>query len=325
MANPEKSNLRVSAVIPAYNAVSHIVRSIDSILNQSCPADEIIVVDDGSTDGTAEIVKGYGDKVRYVYQENAGASVARNTGIKNATCDWIAFLDGDDEWHSDYLECQVDLIERNPEIVWTTANFYECSCGGEHKQQLHDKGAGSEFLNGKDVYDDYFDAYIIGAAGWTGTMMIKRDALEEAGLFTPGLPMGNDVDMWYRIAYRWPRIGYNTKPLAVYHSDVTESITKKQRDPNLLCNLIARHLEISKAESAYDRFKPCAVHMVKYWNYQYIFDDRASNVLGITKRFSGILKLHYRIIIRLLTIFPAMTMAGKPLIDKASWRLGLRR
>ena len=87
----------VSVVIPAYNLGSLVARAIESVLSQSRLADEIIVVDDGSSDDTAEHIKKYGDKVKYIYQENAGLAAARNTGIQAAKSDWIAFLDGDDE------------------------------------------------------------------------------------------------------------------------------------------------------------------------------------------------------------------------------------
>ena len=89
-------SITVSVVIPAYNSGAYISRTVESVLGQSRPADEIIVVDDGSTDKTGEIVQTYGGKVRYIRQENAGASAASNTGIENATCPWIALLDGDD-------------------------------------------------------------------------------------------------------------------------------------------------------------------------------------------------------------------------------------
>ncbi|HOM77565.1 MAG TPA: glycosyltransferase family A protein, partial [Anaerohalosphaeraceae bacterium] len=88
----------ISVVIPAYNCQAYIRRAIDSVLGQSRPADEIIVVDDGSTDGTAEAVRTYGAKVILIQQENAGVSAARNAGIRAASGDWIAFLDADDEW-----------------------------------------------------------------------------------------------------------------------------------------------------------------------------------------------------------------------------------
>ncbi|MHC5190567.1 MAG: glycosyltransferase family 2 protein, partial [Planctomycetota bacterium] len=84
--------MKISVVIPAYNAEKHIARAIDSVLAQTRPADEIIVVDDGSTDATAEVVRSYGEKVIFIQQENAGVSVARNAGIEAASGDWIAFL-----------------------------------------------------------------------------------------------------------------------------------------------------------------------------------------------------------------------------------------
>ena len=86
----------VSVIIPAYNASKHIARAINSVLAQTCQPDRIIVVDDGSTDNTSEIVKQF-DSVKYIYQENSGVSIARNTGIEAADSNWIAFLDADDE------------------------------------------------------------------------------------------------------------------------------------------------------------------------------------------------------------------------------------
>ena len=122
------SSYSVSAVIPAYNAEKYIERAIDSALAQSHLPDEIIVVDDGSDDGTGEVVKKYGESIRYINQENTGASAARNAGVKAAKNEWIAFLDGDDEWLSDNLESQMAILRRNKNLVWSTANFIRCSC-----------------------------------------------------------------------------------------------------------------------------------------------------------------------------------------------------
>jgi len=110
----------VSVVIPVYNGGRSICRAIDSVLRQSFTDYEIIVVNDGSTDNTDEIVKGYGDKVTYIVQASAGASVARNAGIAASRGEWIAFLDADDEWHEDKLARQMDLLGRNSELkFWT--------------------------------------------------------------------------------------------------------------------------------------------------------------------------------------------------------------
>jgi len=95
--------VRITAVIPVYNRAKTVGRSLETALSQSEPADEILVVDDGSKDNSAEVVKAFGDKVTYIYQENAGASEARNTGVAQAQHPWIAFLDSDDYWTPDHL------------------------------------------------------------------------------------------------------------------------------------------------------------------------------------------------------------------------------
>ncbi len=99
-----EEDLRISAVIPVYNRAHLIGRAIESVLRQSKPPAEIIVVDDGSTDGTREQVASFGNVVRYVYQPNSGAAVARNRGVREAESEWIAFLDSDDLWLETHLE-----------------------------------------------------------------------------------------------------------------------------------------------------------------------------------------------------------------------------
>ena len=100
----------VSVVIPVYNSSEYIARTIESVLAQTHKPDEIIVVDDGSTDETRQKVTQYEPKVKYIYQTNAGTSAARNTGIKTSSSEWIAFLDADDEWLPEYLQKQLALL-----------------------------------------------------------------------------------------------------------------------------------------------------------------------------------------------------------------------
>jgi glycosyltransferase involved in cell wall biosynthesis len=107
---------RITAVIPVYNGAGQIRRSLDSVLAQTRPVDEVIVVDDGSTDGTSEIVLGYGGVVRLVRQQNAGAAAARNHGVRKAASEWVAFLDHDDEWLPRKIERQVAVMEQHPSI-----------------------------------------------------------------------------------------------------------------------------------------------------------------------------------------------------------------
>jgi glycosyltransferase involved in cell wall biosynthesis len=107
---PETETIRISSVIPVYNRKNTIARAIDSVLAQEYPASEIIVVDDGSEDHTSEIVENYGEKVRYVYQDNSGVAAARNRGVHEAKCEWIAFLDSDDYWLPHHLKQITDVM-----------------------------------------------------------------------------------------------------------------------------------------------------------------------------------------------------------------------
>ena len=114
--NDGRTNQRASiaAAIAVYNGANLIRRSLESVLAQTRPADEVIVVDDGSTDQTGEIVQSYGPRVRYIRQENSGVSTARNRAAREAKSEWIAFLDHDDEWLPRKLEMQAAAVERDP-------------------------------------------------------------------------------------------------------------------------------------------------------------------------------------------------------------------
>ncbi|KKK55641.1 hypothetical protein LCGC14_3072500, partial [marine sediment metagenome] len=111
----------VSVVIPAYNIGDFIARAINSVLAQTHPPDEIIVVDDGSTDNTGEVVKGFGEKVIYIHQQNGGLSAARNTAMRASTCKWISFLDGDDEW--------LEAFRADPNAAGMAAGVKHFVCG----------------------------------------------------------------------------------------------------------------------------------------------------------------------------------------------------
>lgn len=114
----------VSVVIPTYNRAHSIGAALDSILAQDPPADEVIVVDDGSTDNTLEVLAAYGDRIAVLRQDNAGAAAARNTGIRHATGDWVAFLDSDDLWLPGRLAAlHRDLVGSNTEIVGHTGDL----------------------------------------------------------------------------------------------------------------------------------------------------------------------------------------------------------
>jgi len=307
MATPEKSKLTVSAVVPAYNAERHIARAIDSILKQSLPADEIIVVDDGSTDGTAEVVKAYGDKVRDIFQENSGVSVARNAGIEAANGNWIAFLDGDDEWCGEKLKLQTEHLLKNSELKWTYSNFYLDRPGSKKLQEAHGSKALERLLGGREYFQDYLKAYVTHGYAWTCTLMINREVFKKTGMFEPGMKRAQDNDLWYRIAYQYPMVGYLAQPLAVYHMDTPDSSTKINDEADFMTGLIDRHLELSAEYGRKEAFEPCVTHMLGVWVRQLFEEKRFGDVKLLLDRFGKFLSERFKREIRFRLMCPAVT------------------
>ncbi len=314
----------VSVVIPAYNSGKYIQRAIESVLAQTLKPDEIFVVDDNSTDDTAKIVRQF-DSVRYIHQAHAGASVARNIGIEAATSEWIAFLDADDEWLPEYLHKQIELLKNNPDLAWTTTNFYRCLCdekliGPDVPIELMQKALGSE-----EFFDDYFKTPFCRGCGWTGTMLIKKSILQEAGLFRPGQLMANDLDLWYRIAYRWPRIGFISQPLATYHMVIPQSISDKHKQTEHLVEFTKRHLELSAEFGRDDAYKSFAEHAVTSWIRGLIFENKPADIRRLLEEFGELLTFRFKAIIRLLLIWPGTTAMICHFISRIVRALNLRK
>lgn len=306
----------ISVVIPAYNARAYIGRTIESVLRQTHPPSEIIVVDDGSTDNTAEVIRGFAGRVKLIEQANAGASAARNAGIEAATGDWIAFLDGDDEWLDQRLEKQADYLRRYPELVWVTGNYYECFCDPDHTLIPHEQGKSDALLEVDGYFEDYFDSYKASCCGHTDMMLIRRDVLYEAGLFCVGQPRMNDEDMWFRIAYRYPKVGYVKEPLAIYHRGVGGSIVKTHNHPEIVIELIQRHLTLAEEQNRQDVFRSVATAITKMWIHWSWEDQRAFQIRLLLKELGFLLNRWYKLALYILTIFPGLTLAMMPVLRK---------
>lgn len=321
----QKGDYRVSVVIPAYNAEKYIGRTIESVLAQTRQADEVIVVDDGSSDGTGEIVENFGERVRYILQENAGASVARNTGIEAAEHEWIAFLDADDVWLENKLEAQMSLLERNPDLMWCGGNYYNFLESEDRKGARYDVEKTRQMMGGRDFWDDYFEGFACGIWGWTGTMVINRKALRDAGMFKAGQRRANDLDMWFRVAYLYPRFGFVCEPLAVYYLEIAESISQKQAYLKWQDEFLSRHLEIAAEHGRLEAFEPCVAIMLRLWMRGMLFDARKTEIRNLLSCFGYVLPWYYRVWMRVLTVAPRITRAGCLLISKIIRTFNLRR
>ena len=200
---------KISVVIPAYNYGRFIGEAIKSVLEQTYPISEIIVIDDGSTDNTKQVVESFGERVRYFAQKNSGVCAARNAGIKNSSGDFVAFIDADDTWLPEKIEKQLAKFAEDRKIGLVHCGLREFDSQTNETIRL--------YLDGEEgwVADELllFEKPVILGAG--GAVLVSRKALEEVGGFDTNLKIGEDWDFCYRIARKF-KVGFVPEALVNY-------------------------------------------------------------------------------------------------------------
>lgn len=204
----------ISVVIPLFNKKGHIGHTIKSVVNQSFQQFEIVVVDDGSTDGSADIVQNINDnRIRIVRQRNAGVSAARNRGIAEARYDLIAFLDADDEWKPDYLETQYNLCCKYPDCSMFACNYEFRHADGRVKPTILRK---LPFAGEDGILSNYFEVASCSHPPISSiSVMIRKNAIKSVGGFPLGIRSGEDLLTWARLAVNY-KIAYSKQVCAVY-------------------------------------------------------------------------------------------------------------
>jgi glycosyltransferase involved in cell wall biosynthesis len=318
----------ISVVIPAFDAGRFIGRAIDSVLAQTYRDYDIIVVDDGSIDNTAEVVKTYGSKVSYIYQENAGDGAARNAGIKAAKGEWIAFLDSDDEWLPEKLQLQMEMLEKHPGLYWCGTNRFQSD--GTRRVVVGNTKAIKKAL----VDDAYFESYFKAAAKGicpiiTATMLIHKEAFEQAGVFDSCWPRAADLDMWWRIAYRFPKMGCLPQPLVIVYRCPQDPLSTKLRLESKrgeeARELIARHLELAKEQGMLEEFKPLAKVELQKALMRTIYHGFKLDARTTVEQFPDFFPWYWQLATYLLTIFPKATSAAAKTVAYLKYKLGLER
>ncbi|HEX5632504.1 MAG TPA: glycosyltransferase, partial [Gemmatimonadales bacterium] len=223
--------MRVSVVVPTYNREAFIGRTLRSVLAQTSPAHEVIVVDDGSTDGTEAVVAAFGAAVRYVRQPNAGVAAARNHGARLAAGDWLAFVDSDDLWVPHKLAWQRAALAAAPAARWSVTgcdviDLEDAPVAGRGgfegtfpvfgqeradadaffarflaRRSADADGATVAFYEG-----DAFEALFLGNFGLPSSIVIARDLFLDAGGFDPAFRLAEETEFFHRIAARAPAV-----------------------------------------------------------------------------------------------------------------------
>jgi glycosyltransferase involved in cell wall biosynthesis len=184
----------VSVIIPTYNRKHLLALAIDSVLDQTFSNFELLVIDDGSDDGTKELVASYGSRIRYVAQENLGVAAARNTGIRAAAHDLLAFLDSDDRFTPEKLAVQAAAMTCQPEYLVSHTDETWFRHGRILNQKTRHARAGG------DIFGRCLELCAVGMS----TAMVRRRFFEAVGYFDESLPCCEDYDLWLRASVKHP-------------------------------------------------------------------------------------------------------------------------
>ena len=220
--------MQVSVVIPAYNSSEFLPLCIESVLRQTYPVAETIVVDDGSQDNTREIVERYRNSVRYFWRPNGGLSSARNAGVRQTTSPWVAFLDADDRWDPRKIELQVKALESKPEAGL-------CYTG---KLLIGPDGVGT--VCGVVPANRLWPMLRYANPITPSTVVLRRDLFEKAGGFDERLRACEDWDLWFRLGPQCQMVAVD-EPVTLYR--VTP--TSMSRDTNRMLDALERMLATS--------------------------------------------------------------------------------
>ncbi len=219
--------MRFSIIIPLYNKRDFVERTLANALDQTFRDFEVVVVDDGSTDGSADVVRACNDpRVRLIAQENAGAYAARNTAMENARGEWLAFLDADDVWFPNHLAELARVADEVPE-AGILSTRYTPAVSANIPQRVQSPPPSRRAVS-------YFAVRASGAnAFWTGCLALRRDAFETLGGMKP-LRKGQDSEFWTRVALHYPAAASNqiTSVYVVGTGGISESYStvKKHSD-----------------------------------------------------------------------------------------------
>lgn len=253
-----------SVVIPLYNKESSIHKTLFSVLSQSFCGFEIIVIDDGSNDGSLSVVSMFRDsRIRIFTQNNGGPSAARNRGIKEAKGDYIAFIDADDIWSPDYLREMDMLITEYPDAAIYGFNYAMVEKGITHNPSSVDYRG---YVKGWESFPFFF---------WTSSCCCSKKDLLELGGFDERMYYGEDCDMWYRLLLKGGG-AIDTRVFAYYNKDDENSLTRRRMPlEKHIPFFIDKYTEERRNNTEFRRFFD---EQMVYRLYPYLFDEQYAKV-----------------------------------------------
>lgn len=207
---------KVSIIIPAYNRAEMILTAVKSALGQTYPDWEVIIVDDGSSDDTRQVIAGVNDaRIRYIYQENKGLPGARNTGIRASSGEYVAFLDSDDAFLPEKLALQVPVLDADPELALVAGGFIEV----DPRMQFIREIRPWEKYPALNLLD-----WVRTCSFCVGSPLVRRFWLDKAGLFDENMRFVEDWDLWLRMSLLGSRMQWLEKPVYLYRMHASSMV-----------------------------------------------------------------------------------------------------
>lgn len=213
LASPEAG--LVSVIVPVFNGARYLAESLDSAFAQDYPQIEVIVVDDGSTDETPEILARYRHRARVIRQPNQGAAVARNVALQAARGEYLAFLDADDRWLPHKLRTQVTYLQRHPQLDLVYSAWVVVNGADQRQTEIVESVPEHEPSIDPDRSGWIYNALLLDCIVHTTTVVMRRRLLKTVGMFDPELRRGQDYDFWLR-ASRVTQFHKLSTPLSIY-------------------------------------------------------------------------------------------------------------
>lgn len=220
----------ISVVIPLYNKEETIQRALQSVLRQTLQPDEVLVVDDGSTDRSlARVQEMAVAHTHIIRQSNQGVSAARNRGIAEAQGEYIAFLDADDEWHRDFLSTMMHLFSTYPRCNVAASSYYKIDAKGNKTKALL---RCIHLADGEGILNNYFEVAAHSEPPINSScLMVRADAMKAIGGFPLGVGQGEDLLTWARLAVN-NEIAYYTTPLSKFYTEQCGEMSAPKRAPS---------------------------------------------------------------------------------------------
>ncbi|MCV6608560.1 MAG: glycosyltransferase family 2 protein, partial [Campylobacterales bacterium] len=243
----------ISVVIPTLNRSQLVLEAVKSVLNQTVKPFEIIVVDDGSTDDTKEVLEDL--NIKYIYQENKGVSSARNRGIQEARGGWIAFLDSDDVWLENKLEEQILFHQNNDFLISQTDESWVRDGQKVNKTKKYKKQSGAIFFHSLDV-----------CSITPSSVIINKVIFEDIGLFDESLEVCEDYDLWLRITRLYP-VGLIEKELIEKRAGHGDQLSFKYHSMDLYrLKALKKHSELPDVKDLIDKKRNILYKGAKKYN-----------------------------------------------------------